>query len=168
MILKSRRETVDIIPKETRALRLPGSDRLIKLIETEADDLAEELVRTLREHPHTPSFHAYTSKELYERAFNLYRNLGAWISRKSEREDLVKYYTALGIQRRQEGFPLSEVLHGLNLMRRVLWKRVDEQGLLDTAEDYMQAMELNNQVLLFFDRAILYTAKGYETSPPSP
>ena len=80
---------------------------------------------------------------------------------------MVKYYTALGVQRRQEGFPLSEVLHGLNLMRRVLWKRVDEQGLLDTAEDYRQAMELQDQVLLFFDRAILYTAKGYETSPPS-
>ena len=168
MILKNRRITVDIIPQETRALHLPGSGRLIKLIETEADDLAGELVRTLHEHPHTPSFHTYTSKELYERAFNLYRNLNAWISRKSEREDLAKYYTALGIQRRTEGFPLSEVLHALNLMRRVLWKRIDEQGLLDTAEDFIQAMEFHNQVLLFFDRAILYTAKGYEAALPSP
>jgi len=158
---------VEIIPKETRALRLPGSDRLIRMIETEADDLAKELVRTLREHPHTPSFRAAAAPELYDRAFNLYRNLESWISRKSEREDLVAYYTALGIQRRTEGYPLSEVLHGLNLMRRVLWKRVDEQGLLDTAEDYMAAMELNAQVLLFFDRAVLYTAKGYETAPPA-
>jgi len=156
---------MDIIPKETRALRLPGSDRLIKLIETEADELAGELVRTLRQHPHTPSYHSYTSQELYERAFNLYHNLDAWISQKSEREDLAKYYTALGIQRRQEGFPLAEVLHGLILMRRILWKRISEQGLLDTAEDFMQAMELHNQVLLFFDRATFYTTKGYEIAP---
>jgi hypothetical protein len=158
---------VDIIPKETRALSLPGSARLIRLIETEADELAEELVQTLRQHPHTPSFHSYTAQELYERGFNLYHNLGAWISRKSEREDLVKYYEALGAQRREEGFPLSEVLHGLNLTRRVLWKKIEEQGLLDTPEDFIQAMELHNQVLLFFDRAILYTAKGYEIAFPS-
>jgi len=154
---------VDLIPKETRALHLPGSDRLVKLIETEAKELADEAVAILRQHPQTPSYHAYAAEELYDRAFNLYRNLGTWISRKSEREDLVKYYTALGLQRRQEGFPLSEVLHALNLMRRVLWKKVNEEGMIDTVPDFIQAMELNHQVLLFFDRAILYTAKGYET-----
>jgi len=159
---------VDIIPKETRALSLPGSARLIRLIETEAGELAEELVKTLREHPHTPAFHAYPAKELYERGFNLYHNLGVWLSQKSEREDLVKYYEALGAQRREEGFPLSEVLHGLNLTRRVLWKKIEDQGLLDTAEDFIQAMELHNQVLLFFDRAVLYTAKGYEITASGP
>ena len=158
---------MELIPKETRALHLPGSDRLIKLIETEAKDLAKELVETLRRHPQTPTYHGYSAEELYDRAFNLYRNLGSWISQKSEREDLAKYYTALGIQRHQEGFPLSEVLHALNLMRRVLWKRVNEEGLLDTITDFIQAMELDHQVQLFFDRAILYTAKGYET-PASP
>jgi hypothetical protein len=157
---------VEIIPKETRASRLPGSERLIKLIETQADKMAAELVQTLREHPHTPSFHAYAPKELYERGFNLYHNLGAWISQKSEREDLARYYTAMGAQRREEGFPLSEVLHSLSLMRRVLWQKVIEQGLLDTVLDFMQALELNHQVMLFFDRATLYTAKGYELEPP--
>jgi hypothetical protein len=163
----ARRASVEIIPKETRALDLPGSARLIRLIETEAGELAKELVKTLREHPYTPSFHSYTAEELYERGFNLYHNLGAWLSRKSEREDLVKYYEALGAQRCEEGFPLWEVLHALNLTRRVLWKKIEEQGLLDTAEDFIQAMELHNQVLLFFDRAIMYTAKGYEVASPS-
>ncbi len=79
----------------------------------------------------------------------------------------LKYYEALGAQRCEEGFPLWEVLHALNLTRRVLWKKIEEQGLLDTAEDFIQAMELHNQVLLFFDRAIMYTAKGYEVASPS-
>lgn len=153
---------MDIIPKESRALTLPGSARLIRLIETEAGELAEELVKTLRAHPHTPSFRACADGELYDRGYDLFHNLGAWLSRKSEREDLVKYYEALGAQRREEGFPLSEVLHGLNLTRRILWKKIEEEGLLDTAEDFMRAMELHGQVLLFFDRAVLSTAKGYE------
>jgi hypothetical protein len=157
---------VEIIPKNTRASCPPGSERLIKLIETQADELAKELVRSLQEHPHTPTYHNYAPKELYDRAFNLYHNLGNWISQKSDREDLARYYSAMGDQRRNEGFPLSEVLHSLILMRRVLWQNVIEQGLLDTALDFIQALELNHQVMLFFDRAIFYTAKGYEPEAP--
>jgi len=37
-----------------------------------------------------------------------------------------------------------------------------EEGLLDTPYDLYQAIELNNRVSLFFDRAIFYTACGYE------
>jgi hypothetical protein len=36
------------------------------------------------------------------------------------------------------------------------------EGFLDTALDMYKALELNNRVILFFDRAILYTAVGYE------
>jgi len=160
------RNTVEIIPKETRAVLLPDSNRLIKMIETQADEMAEELVQTLCRHPHTPSFHTYPPKELYERAYRLYHNLGAWISQKSEREDLARYYQAMGAQRHEEGFPLSEVLHSLILMRRVLWQKIIDQGLLDTVDDFIHAFELNHQVLLFFDRATFYTTKGYEISPP--
>jgi hypothetical protein len=34
--------------------------------------------------------------------------------------------------------------------------------VLDTALELHQAIELNNRVVLFFDRAIYYTILGYE------
>jgi hypothetical protein len=36
------------------------------------------------------------------------------------------------------------------------------EGLLDTTLELYQAIELNNRVIRFFDRAIYFTAVGYE------
>ena len=67
-----------------------------------------------------------------------------------------------GAQRRKEGFALSEVIQALFLIRRTLWRKIMDEGLLDTTYDLYQAIELNDRVTLFFDRAIFFTAVGYE------
>jgi len=100
-------------------------------------------LNNVQAHPTTPTYHTLDKKKLYQRAFRVYSHLGKWISRETSREDIEKYYTALGKQRRKEGFALSE-------------------GLLDTVLDHHQALELNNRVVLFFDRAIFFTSLGYE------
>jgi hypothetical protein len=154
---------VEIIPKETRAPSIPGAERLIHLIENCAEELAHEVTETLKKHPNTPSYKRLPDTEIFDRAHRVFSNLGEWISRKTEREDVARYYSAMGAQRREEGIPLSEVLHALNLCRRVLWQNVIEHGLLDTVYDFIQALELQHQVLIFFDRAVFFTARGYET-----
>jgi hypothetical protein len=154
---------VDIIPKETRAASVPGAERLIHLIENCAEELAREVVETLKQHPHTPHYKSLPEREIFDRSHRVFANLGHWLSQKTEREDVARYYTAMGSQRRREGIPLSEVLHALNLSRRVLWQNVIEHGLLDTVYDFIQGLELQNQVLIFYDRAIFYTARGYES-----
>jgi len=153
---------VDIIPKETRAAAVPGAERLIHLVENCADELAREVAQTLRQHPLTVNYRTIPEKDVYDRARRVFSNLEQWLSQKSEREDVARYYAALGAQRHEERVPLSEVLHALNICRRVLWQNVIEHGLLDTVYDFVQALELQHQVLLFFDRAIFYTARGYE------
>jgi hypothetical protein len=68
----------------------------------------------------------------------------------------------MGGQRRKEGFALSEVISALIVTRRHIWLKVLSDGVLDTALHLNQALELNNRVLLYFDRAIYYSAVGYE------
>jgi len=154
---------VEIIPKATRAAAIPGAERLISLIENCADELTREVVGHLRKHPLTPHYKGVPERDLYERARRVFSNLEEWLSRKTERDDVGRYYAALGAQRHEECIPLYEVLHALNICRRVLWQNAIEHGLLDTVYDFVQALELQHQVLLFFDRAIYYTARGYET-----
>jgi hypothetical protein len=48
------------------------------------------------------------------------------------------------------------------ITRRHIWLKVMSEGFLDTALDMYKALELNNRVILFFDRAIHFTALGYE------
>ena len=138
------------------------SDKLIKLIERDADQLTNNWLSNVQNHPTTPTYHTYDQNKLYQRAFRVYSQLGKWISRETSKEDIEKYYTALGKQRCKEGFALSEVIQALIITRRHVWLKVLSEGLLDTVLDHHQALELNNRVVLYFDRAIFFTSLGYE------
>ena len=141
---------------------IPAYQRLVKLIESHADELSRNLLQDLRKRDSTSTFHTYDEKEIYERAFNVYSHLGKWISRETTKEVIAKHYTAIGAKRRKEGFALSEIIQALIMTRRHLWLKVLAEGFLDTALDLNQALDLNNRVILFFDRAIFYTTVGYE------
>ena len=134
----------------------------MNLIERHADELSKNLVRDLRQHAATPTYHTYDEKELNDRAFNVYSNLGKWIASETTKKEIARHYIALGAQRKEEGFVLSEVIQALIIARRHIWLKVQSEGFLDTILDLNQAMELSNRVVLFFDRAIYYTTVGYE------
>ena len=141
---------------------IPAYQRLVKLIESHADELSRNLLQDLQKRDSTSTFHMHDEKEIYKRAFNVYSHLGKWISRETTKEEIAKHYTALGAKRRKEGFSLSEIIQALIMTRRHLWLKVLAEGFLDTALDLNQALDLNNRVILFFDRAIFYVAVGYE------
>jgi len=139
------------------------SDKLVKLIEKNANQLTKNWLNDVRKHPHTKTYHKYNEEELYNRAFDVYSRLSKWISRETSKEEIYDHYFALGVRRRKEGFSLSEVIQAMIITRRHIWLKVMSEGFLDTALDMYKALELNNRVVLFFDRAIHYTAIGYET-----
>jgi hypothetical protein len=139
------------------------SDKLVKLIEKNANQLTKNWLTDVRKHPHTKTYHDYNEEELYNRAFDVYSRLSKWISRETSKEEIYDHYFALGSRRRKEGFALSEVIQAMIITRRHIWLKVMSEGFLDTALDMYKALELNNRVVLFFDRAIHYTAIGYET-----
>jgi hypothetical protein len=136
---------------------------LVSLVESNADQLAKRCVSVAKSHPATPTYHDYDEGELYERAFSVYSQLGKWLSDETTKDDIREVYTALGAQRRREGFALSEVIQALIITRRVLWWKVENEGFLDTALDLHLALRLSNRTILFFDRAILAAAQGYES-----
>lgn len=138
------------------------SQKLVELIEHNADSLTKRWLADVQKHPETPTYHKFDPDELYQRSYTVYSQLGKWISQETTKEDIAKYYIALGQQRRKEGFALSEVIQALIITRRHLWLKVLSEGFLDTALELYRAMELNNRVILFFDRAIFYTSVGYE------
>jgi len=135
---------------------------LVGLIERNADSLAKRWLEIVTTHQSTPTFHRWDQHALYTRVFKVYSNLGKWISEQTTKSDIEREYVALGRQRYAEGFALSEVLEALVISRRLLWLKVQESGFLNTALDLNLALELNNKVVLFFDRAIRFTAAGYE------
>jgi hypothetical protein len=76
--------------------------------------------------------------------------------------EVKKHYIALGRQRFKEGIPLNELVMALMLIKRHLWLYVQEKHFLDSSFEMYQALEFNNRVVLFFDRAIYFSTMGYE------
>ena len=138
------------------------SQKLVDIIEHNADTLTRRWLELVKTHPATYSYHAYDEAELYQRAFSVYSQLGRWLSDSTSKDEVRKIYTAMGAQRRKEGFKLSEVMLALIITRRVLWGKIESDGFLDSALDLNLALQLNNRTILFFDRAMLYAAQGYE------
>ena len=142
------------------------SNRLVELIERNADQLTRRWIEIVRTHDGTPTYHTYDEQKLYDRAFSVYSQLGKWLSAETTHDEVKKIYTALGAQRRLEGFKLSELLEALLVTRQVLWSKVESEGLLDTALDLNQAIDLNDRTLAFFDRCAIHAARGYEEATP--
>ncbi len=141
----------------------PVSQKLVSLIEQNAHDLTMSYLKDVKQETSMPTYRAYDEAELYKRAHRVYSQLGLWISQEATKAETKDYWTELGRQRREEGFALSEIIRSLHLIRRHLWLKVQDEGLLDTALDLYQAMELHNRVMVFFDRAVYYAAVGFET-----
>jgi hypothetical protein len=137
------------------------STRLVAMIEDHAEQLTAGVIGELQRHPQTTGYHQFSRSELHDRAYDVYRNLGKWVTRGSEGE-IEASYLDLGRRRRQEGIPLSQVIFALLLVQDHLLNYVSTSGLSDSALDLYQEMELIRVVAQFFDRAIYHTVRGYE------
>jgi hypothetical protein len=148
--------------KKDAFFETPASRKLVDLIEHNADELTASYVLSIQRDQRMPRYQGFDQKEIFKRAYRVYSQLGKWISHETTKEEMRDYWTALGRLRRKEGFPLSEIVLSLCHIRRQLWEKVQAEGVLDTALDLYQAIDLHNRIVLFFDRAIYFAAIGYE------
>ena len=138
------------------------SQSLVELIEKNADNLARQWLKDVRQNSNTSFYHSYDEDWLYQRAFDMYKGLGQFLSVQTPKEQTTRYFRKYGQDRCQEGFPLSQLIYSFILFRRHLWLFILHVGFLETAYELLRAMELNNRVILFFDRAMHSMTLGYE------
>ena len=146
--------------------------RLINLIEAHAESLTREVLEDMAANPRTPHFHGLAPEDMEERIFRLYRDLGKWIGTQQE-SNIEAEYVELGRRRSQEGVRLSELIYVVILCKKHLRNYIQRHGLIEPAGvvDHPDVLpvhmhgiqELNYMVGTFFDRALYYTARGYES-----
>ena len=142
------------------------SARLVKVIEEHAEELTRGVLKDLANNDRTPAFHRLPPEELHRRVYDVYHNLGRWLSAKTE-EQLEATYGGLGRARCAEGVPLSEVVYALVLIKEHLREYIRAVGLVDTAVELYLEEELHLSIGSFFDRALYHTVKGYEAEATS-
>jgi len=138
------------------------SQSLVELIEKNAETLAQQWLKDVRQNAHTPFYHTVDLDVLHERAINIYKGLGHWLSVETPKEETAKFFKKWGYERYRERVPLPELIYSYILFRRHLWLYILHVGFLDSAYELHRALELNNRVILFFDRALYNMTIGYE------
>ena len=140
--------------------------RLVQLIETHADKLSEALIRKLKNSDEVSELLSMVpAHELKHRTYEIYRHLGEWLIAKTL-SDVEERYIGLGVRRARQGVPFSQVMFAIHTTKQVLWDYLLLEGLLEP-EDLIGEMELVRSLGQFFDRALYYTAIGYEQTAKS-
>ncbi len=135
--------------------------RLMRLIETHADALAENAGVTDRELERCATYSRVSPEELKKLVGGVYGHLGQWLVTKTE-QDIERAYTMVGMRRAEQCVPVSQLLWCIVLVKENLWDYLkDMEGLENTSEIFGK-LELMEMVDQFFDRAMYYAVRGHE------
>jgi len=134
---------------------------LMSQIETHAEQLTERVIQAIRTNPRTQFLRGLSEEELEKRIFDLFRNLGRWLSEKRE-EEIEAIYSEIGRHRCREGVPLNEMIYALNLVKRHLWDYIEKHVMPASEGNLYQEELLGRMIGKFFDRAVYHTVRGYE------
>jgi len=135
--------------------------RLVRLIETHSEELTRGLFDRLERDARLPDLKKIPQGEFYQRVHEVYEHLGEWLLNKTE-SDIEERYRVIGKRRAAQGVALSQVVLGILTVKEHLWEYLKNEGMVERPIELMQEMELIQLVEQFFDRAVFYTAQGYE------
>jgi hypothetical protein len=133
---------------------------LVRLIERHSDELADGLMKKLRNSDRTPEFRKLPEDELRKGAREIFDNLGDWLLTKTE-SDIEFRYTHLGARRPQQGVPISQFLWAVLLSKEHLFAFLQRETFAEGAVQLYGELELVQLLDQFFDRAVYYAVVGY-------
>ncbi len=137
------------------------SDKLIELVEKHANDILKRWARRLIDDPTTGSFSEKNLQYVEKKAKTVLTNLSRWVSYDTTKEEIGRRYVEEGKDLFRMGIPLCEAHRASVLLRRILWLFVVNESAFDSTFQLHQMRELNDRVILFFDRAHYYMMRGY-------
>lgn len=139
-------------------------EKFIRLVEEKADQITNEWLREVKVNPSTEGYREIPDNVLSYRIHDVYKRLGKWLSVEAPNyHQSAEHFIRLGRERASEGIKASEVIYALILSRAVLWRFIQRQGIINNALDLQQAMEFNQKITNFFDKATYFVAVGVES-----
>lgn len=135
--------------------------RLVRLIESHSEQLAESLGHKLERSTRAADLRRVPAMEIHDRAREVYRNLSDWLLTKTE-DDIERVYTPLGRRRAEQGVTLSALCWALMMTEENLWDFLELEGMREKPLEILGGFELLRLLDQFFDQAIYFATLGYE------
>ncbi len=137
------------------------STRLVQLIEDHSEDIAARILRQIHDDTRLQRVESLPEHELRARIRDIVKHLGHWLMVSKERE-VASHFEQLGVQRYEEGIPLSEVALAYIIVKAQMIQFVRDQGMGGTTVELYAEEELEHVVDRFFDTILYNMIKGYE------
>lgn len=139
--------------------------KFISLVEGHAGQLTQIWLNEVKKNPSTQSYKKLSDEELSKRIYDVYLRFGNWVMQNDPLDKkAAEHFIKLGKERAAENIQLSEVIYALILSRVVLWKYINDQGIITSSFECQQALEFYKIVTSFFDKAVYFVSLGYETT----
>lgn len=135
--------------------------RLVRLIETHSEELAEGLTQKLLSSDRTRDLRKVPANELHHRCHEIYRNLSEWLLNKTE-QDIEVVYKKLGARRASQGVSMAALTWAILLTKEHLWGFLEWEGVHGGLHNVFGELELLRLLDQFFDRAVYHATEGYE------
>lgn len=135
--------------------------RLMRLIDRHAEELAMGLTVKLRQSDRTTDFRRVPVDELQTTTAKLYRNLGEWLLKKTEK-DIEQHLLTIAQQRAAGGVRLPQFVWAVVISRNHLYQFLLGHAFADSIFELYNELELQQLLNNFFERATYYGAVGYE------
>jgi hypothetical protein len=138
------------------------SAKLIRVIEKNVELISGYWLDDVRTNHTTPTYAKFDLEASFSRNKTVIRQFRRWLEGKFSNQDIRNYYQKLGKERKKEGFPLSEVLSAITLTRKHLWEFALTHGMWDRTLDIYMTLELEKNMMLFFDKVTYHVSLGFE------
>ena len=136
--------------------------RLVRLIESHSEELAESLLHKLERSSRAADLKKVPDQEIRDRTREVYRNLSDWILTKTD-DDIEHVYKALGRRRAEQGVSMSALCWAILMIEENLWEFLEMEGLRERPLDILGSLELLRLMDQFFDQAVYFATLGHES-----
>lgn len=167
--LRSKEDYWAIVDSFSQSIKITGakggdylSDKLLRIVEKNAEVIGRQWMADIQSNKSTPTYSKKDPGVTMDRVQVVIAQFSKWLGGEFGDNDVRKYYHELGKQRKREGFALSEVLSALSLIRKHIWEFAVSHQVWTKTRDIYASLELERRMVLFFDRAAFYIARGYE------
>jgi hypothetical protein len=138
-----------------------ASMKLIDLVDSHAERIAEQWAKNVEKNPFTPFYHNKPVDKLVPQAIRFYRKFRDLFAEPKRTEASNGYFSKYAEERYREGVPLEQAIYALILMRRQIWLYAEFQATFSTAVEKQQAIDSVTRTMLMFDYAMYFITKKY-------
>ncbi|WP_010263792.1 hypothetical protein [Treponema primitia] len=134
---------------------------IIDTLNINARDLAKKWKDLIRKAPQLKQYAALDDEGIIDEGASIYPLLARTLDRGLDRAALGDFFVRMGKDKMREGFPISEVIYGVNLSEQVVIQYIMTDFVLDSTIRMYQAMGVVNNVAEFFLLGCFYLTKGF-------